>query len=40
MSSKKLKESGFIKDTDKVVIVNTGSAYKYLDMIGEKFWGD
>ena len=40
MASKKLKESGFIKDTDKVVIVNTGSAYKYLDMIGEKFWGD
>jgi len=40
MASKKLKDSGFIKDSDKVVIVNTGSAYKYLDLIGEKFWGD
>ena len=40
MASKKLKESGFIKNSDKVVIVNTGSAYKYLDMIKAKFWGD
>ena len=40
MASKKLRNSGFIKDSDKVVIVNTGSAYKYLDMMQSKFWGD
>jgi len=40
MASKKLKENGFIKDSDKVVLVNTGSAYKYLDMMESKFWGD
>ena len=40
MASKKLRESNFIKDTDKVVLVNTGSAYKYLDMMERRFWGD
>ena len=40
MASKKLRESNFIKDTDKVVLVNTGSAYKYLDMMEKRFWGD
>ncbi len=33
MASKKLRENGFIKDSDKVVIVNTGSAYKYFLVI-------
>ena len=40
MASKRLRKEGFIKDYDKVVIVNTGSAYKYLDMMENKFWGD
>ena len=40
MASKRLRKEGFIKDSDKVVIVNTGSAYKYLDMMENKFWGD
>ncbi|MQF83344.1 MAG: threonine synthase [SAR202 cluster bacterium] len=40
MASKKLRENNFIKDTDKVVLVNTGSAYKYLDMMEKRFWGD
>ncbi|GIS29923.1 MAG: hypothetical protein Ct9H90mP2_03060 [Dehalococcoidia bacterium] len=39
-SKKNLKENNFIKDTDKVVLVNTGSAYKYLDMMEKRFWGD
>ena len=29
----KLRASGFVRDEDKVVLFNTGSAYKYLDMI-------
>src|SRR6266853_3064631 len=29
----KLRASGFLPDEDKVVLFNTGSAYKYLDMI-------
>jgi threonine synthase len=29
----KLRASGFLRDEDKVVLFNTGSAYKYLDMI-------
>ena len=40
MASRRLRKEGFIKDSDKVVIVNTGSAYKYLDMMENKFWGD
>ncbi len=30
---RKLRASGFFRDEDKVVLFNTGSAYKYLDMI-------
>jgi threonine synthase len=30
---KKLRASGFLSADDKVVLFNTGSAYKYLDMI-------
>ena len=29
----KLRATGFLRDQDKVVLFNTGSAYKYLDMI-------
>jgi threonine synthase len=29
----KLRASGFLRDEDKVVLFNTGSAYKYLDVI-------
>ena len=29
----KLRASGFFRADDKVVLFNTGSAYKYLDMI-------
>jgi threonine synthase len=29
----KLRASGFFRAEDKVVLFNTGSAYKYLDMI-------
>ena len=29
----KLRASGFLRDEDRVVLFNTGSAYKYLDMI-------
>jgi threonine synthase len=29
----KLRASGFFREDDKVVLFNTGSAYKYLDMI-------
>ena len=31
---RKLRASGFFREEDKVVLFNTGSAYKYLDMIG------
>ena len=30
---RKLRASGFLRPEDKVVLFNTGSAYKYLDMI-------
>ena len=40
IATKKLRDSGFIKDNDKVVVVNTGSAYKYLDAMQKKFWDD
>ena len=40
IATKKLRDNGFIKDDDKVVVVNTGSAYKYLDAMQKKFWGD
>jgi threonine synthase len=29
----KLRASGFLRDEDQVVLFNTGSAYKYLDVI-------
>jgi threonine synthase len=35
---KQLLESGFLKDSDKVVLFNTGSGYKYLDVFA-KYWG-
>ncbi|HRR09034.1 MAG TPA: threonine synthase [Rhodothermales bacterium] len=31
MALKKLRESGWVKPTDKVVLLNTGSAYKYIE---------
>lgn len=40
IATKKLRDNGFIKDNDKVVVVNTGSAYKYLDAMQKKFWDD
>ena len=40
IARKKLRDNGFIKDDDKVVVVNTGSAYKYLDAMQKKFWDD
>ena len=36
----KLRENGFIKKSDKVVVVNTGAAYKYLDAMQKTFWDD
>ena len=36
----KLRENNFIKKSDKVVMVNTGSAYKYLNAMEKKFWDD
>ncbi len=33
-----LLESGFLKESDKVVLFNTGSGYKYLDVFA-KYWG-
>jgi threonine synthase len=33
---KKLRSNGFFKPEDKVVLFNTGSAYKYLDMMEAK----
>ena len=35
----KLKDQGFINTSDKVVILNTGSAYKYLDSL-QDYWDD
>ena len=35
---KQLLESGFLSGTDKVVLFNTGSGYKYLDVFA-KYWG-
>lgn len=35
---KQLLESGFLTDADKVVLFNTGSGYKYLDVFA-KYWG-
>ncbi len=35
---KHLLESGFLSDSDKVVLFNTGSGYKYLDVFA-KYWG-
>ncbi|KAA3634394.1 MAG: pyridoxal-phosphate dependent enzyme, partial [Calditrichaeota bacterium] len=32
----KLKKSGFISETDSVVIFNTGSGYKYLEALKER----
>jgi threonine synthase len=32
---RKLRASGFLKDTDTVVLFNTGSGYKYIDVIAE-----
>ncbi len=40
IATKKLRDNGYIKDDDKVVVVNTGSAYKYLDAMQKKFWDD
>ena len=36
----KLKDQGFINTSDKVVILNTGSAYKYLDTLRDYYWDD
>jgi threonine synthase len=33
-----LLQSGFLKSSDKVVLFNTGSGYKYLDVMA-KYWG-
>jgi threonine synthase len=35
---KQLLESGFLNESDKVVLFNTGSGYKYLDVFA-KYWG-
>ena len=35
---KQLSQSGFLKSTDRVVLFNTGSGYKYLDVFA-KYWG-
>ncbi len=34
----KLLASGFLKESDQVVLFNTGSGYKYLDVFA-KYWG-
>src|SRR5579862_6628863 len=34
----RLLQSGFLRPSDKVVLFNTGSGYKYLDVMA-KFWG-
>jgi len=33
----KLRESGFLKESDRVVLFNTGSGLKYIDVIAEYF---
>lgn len=33
-AAKKLKQSNFIKESDSVVLLNTGSAYKYVENLG------
>ena len=33
-----LLEDGFLKESDQVVLFNTGSGYKYLDTFA-KYWG-
>ena len=35
---KQLLQSGFLTDAEKVVLFNTGSGYKYLDVFA-KYWG-
>jgi len=35
---KQLLESGFLTAADKIVLFNTGSGYKYLDVFA-KYWG-
>ncbi len=35
---KQLLRDGFLKDSDRVVLFNTGSGYKYLDVFA-KYWG-
>lgn len=35
---KQLLQNGFLRDDDKVVLFNTGSGYKYLDVFA-KYWG-
>src|SRR5271157_4045041 len=35
---KQLLQAGFLKDSDRVVLFNTGSGYKYLDVFA-KYWG-
>ena len=35
---KQLLQSGFLKSSDRVVLFNTGSGYKYLDVFA-KYWG-
>ena len=35
---KQLLQSGFLKSSDSVVLFNTGSGYKYLDVFAQ-YWG-
>ena len=35
---KQLLQSGFLKSSDRVVLFNTGSGYKYLDVFAQ-YWG-
>ena len=35
---KQLLETGFLKASDRVVLFNTGSGYKYLDVFAQ-YWG-
>ncbi len=35
---KQLLQDGFLKDSDRVVLFNTGSGYKYLDVFA-RYWG-
>jgi threonine synthase len=37
-SYKKLRASGFLKESDSVVLFNTGSGLKYIDVIA-KYYG-